>query len=137
MNTSGTDIIIIVTYFLLLFLSIFWLLVLFSSSGRDSLKEKGRKKKLDYFPFFTTIIPAYNEEHSIVETIQSVVHLDYPKEKMEIIIVNDGSKDRTQEVVEQYIREIHSDVKITLINQENQGKGKAMNGALFKAKGDD
>jgi len=136
MNTSGTDIIIIVTYFLLLFLSIFWLLVLFSSSGRDSLKEKGRKKKLDHFPFFTTIIPAYNEEHSIVETIQSVVHLDYPKEKMEVIIVNDGSTDRTQEVVEQYIREIHSDVKITLINQENQGKGKAMNRALFQAKGE-
>ena len=137
MNTSGTDIIIIVTYFLLLFLSIFWLLVLFSSSGRDSLKEKGRKKKLDHFPFFTTIIPAYNEEHSIVETIQSVVHLDYPKEKMEILVVNDASAYNTREIVEQIIKD-NPGRNIILINNGEGGKGKAypMNQMLEMAKGE-
>lgn len=98
---------------------------------------------MDQFPFFTTIIPAYNEEKSIIETIQSVVDLDYPKEKMEIIIVNDGSVDKTQELVEKYIADSNAQRQqnivqpnIRLITQKNQGKGKAMNTALFQAKGE-
>ncbi len=123
------DTMLFVTYFLLLFLSIFWLLVLFSPEPEQ------KKKELETFPFFSTIVPAYNEERSIAATLQSLVNLDYPKDRIEIIVVNDGSKDLTKQIVEQFIAQ-HPAQNISLLNQENQGKGKAMNKGLSVAKGE-
>ncbi|MEK6939967.1 MAG: glycosyltransferase [Nanoarchaeota archaeon] len=123
------DTVLFITYFLLLFLSIFWLLVLFSPDSEQ------KKKKLERFPFFSVIVPAYNEEKSIISTLQSLVNLDYPKDKIEIIVVNDGSKDRTKGMVKQFISQHPSQI-IILLNQENQGKGKAMNKGLALAKGE-
>lgn len=125
MIISVTDVVLYATYFFLLFFSIFWLLVLFSS-------EEKTKKKISRFPTFITIVPAYNEEESIISTLNSLVQLDYPQEKMEIIVVNDGSKDMTKELVEEFIKKNQTQIKISLINQENQGKGKAMNVGLEK-----
>jgi len=123
------DAVLFITYFLLLFLSIFWLLVLFSPD------EKKNSKLLQKFPFFSAIVPAYNEERSIIGTLESLINLDYPQDKIELIIVNDGSKDGTQEKVEQFITQ-HPAHKIILLNQENQGKGKAMNAGLAIARGE-
>lgn len=124
------DVVLFAAYFLLLFFSIFWLLVLFSS------EQESKKKKLEKYPFFNAIVPAYNEEKSITATLQSLVNLDYPKEKIEIIVVNDGSKDRTKEKVEEFITQ-HPSSNIFLLNLEkNQGKGKAMNQGLALAKGE-
>ncbi len=129
MIVTFLDIVLFSTYFILLFLSIFWLLVLFSS------KEEKKEKTLNRKPFFTTIVPAYNEEKSIQGTLQSLVDLEYPEEKKEIIVVNDGSTDRTRKLVEQFIRENPSK-NIMLVNQENKGKGNAMNAGLKIAKGE-
>lgn len=123
------DVVLLSAYFILLFLSIFWLLVLFSP------EEKKEKKRIKRFPFFTAIVPAYNEEKSIKGTLSSLIKLDYPKALTEIIVVNDGSTDRTRDIVEHFI-EKHPDRKITLISQKNQGKGKAMNKGLSLAKGE-
>lgn len=123
------DAVLFITYFLLLFLSIFWLLVLFSPEPEQ------KKKKLAAFPFFSAIVPAYNEEKSITTTLQSLINLEYPKDKIEIIVVNDGSKDKTKEKVEQFIAQ-HPSSNISLRNQENQGKGNAMNNGLTIAKGE-
>ena len=49
--------------------------------------------------FFTLIIPAYNEEGYIDKTILSLTELDYPKEKLAVIIVNNGSTDKTNEII--------------------------------------
>ena len=121
--------IIMVAYFISLYLVIFWLLTLY---------EKGIKlkpRKLKKFPFVTICIPAYNEEKNITETIHSVLNLDYPKDKIEIIVVNDGSKDNTKNVVKKLIKQ-NKNRNIILINQENKGKGAAMNNALRRAKGE-
>lgn len=123
------DTVLFSTYFLLLFLSIFWLLVLFAPEEK---KEKPKQKR---FPFFTAIVPAYNEEKSIRGTLQSLVNLEYPAEKMEIIVVNDGSTDQTKEMVEQFIQN-HPSRNITMLNQENKGKANAMNHGLTIAKGE-
>ncbi len=121
--------IIMVAYFISLYLVIFWLLTLY---------EKGIKlkpRKLKRFPFVTICIPAYNEEKNIIETLRSVLNLDYPKDKIEIIVVNDGSKDNTKNVVKKLIKQ-NKNRNIILINQENKGKGAAMNNALKRAKGE-
>jgi poly-beta-1,6-N-acetyl-D-glucosamine synthase len=130
MQVTFLDSVLFVSYFLLLFLSIFWLLVLFSKEE----KKKTEKEKKDS-PFFTTIVPAFNEQASIEKTLISLINLDYPSEKMEIIVVNDGSTDNTKKIVENFI-ENNPLRNITLINQKNHGKGNAMNKGLEKAKGE-
>src|SRR3989344_6311230 len=107
MIISLVDIVLYSTYFFLLFFAIFWLLVIFSSEEEKTNKSK----KLSRYPYFTTIVPAYNEEEAITETLQSLVNLNYPQDKREIIIVNDGSQDKTKELVEQFISQ-HPNHKI-------------------------
>ncbi len=133
MNIEFLDVVLFGTYFILLFFSIFWLLVLFTRDKDEGKEEK--KVKLSNHPFFTVIVPAYNEEASIFKTLESLVNLDYPLEKVEIIVVNDGSKDQTPKIVEEFIKE-HPAHKIILLNQKNRGKASAMNKGLAMAKGD-
>lgn len=123
------DGVLFTVYFLLLFLAIFWLLVLFSP------EEKKERKRWRAPPLFTAIVPAYNEEGSIEETLTSLINLDYPIDKKEIIVVNDGSRDRTKEIVESFIA-AHPQNSILLINQQNGGKGNALNTGLRIARGE-
>lgn len=116
-------------YLVALYFVVFWLLVLFEG------KTKGKPNKLKKVPLVTIVIPAYNEEKRIKPTLTSILKLSYPKEKLEFIVVNDGSKDKTREIVEKIIRE-NKKFNIKLINQENKGKGAALNSALRVAKGE-
>ncbi len=94
-----------------------------------------KKPHLTSYPFVTIAIPAYNEEKTIAATLTSAVLLDYPCDKLEIIVINDGSKDATSKIVRQEIKK-YPTTNIILINQANAGKGKALNVALKMAKGD-
>lgn len=64
------------------------------------MKEKiDRKEEL----FFSFVLPAYNEEKYIEKTVEALKRLDYSKEKLEVIIVENGSTDRTREVTKSII----------------------------------
>ena len=68
--------------------------------GLLALAEKLRPAPADhpgYKPTVTVLIPAYNEEAAIFETIRAALACDYPK--LEVLVVNDGSTDRTPEIV--------------------------------------
>lgn len=75
---------------------------------------------------FSVIIPLYNKELSIKNTIQSV--LDQSNQNFEIIIVNDGSTDDSAKIVESI-----SDERIRLIQQKNQGVSVARNRGIKEA----
>lgn len=79
------------------------------------------------------IIPLYNEERYISNLLDKVVAVNIPLEK-EIIVVNDGSKDKSKEIVEQYIKTKAPDIK--LINKPNGGKGSALKEGFKAASGD-
>lgn len=64
-----------------------------------------------YQPTVSIIVAARNEEHNISECLASLVQLDYPTEKCEIIVVNDGSTDKTHEIVHHFAQK-HSQVKL-------------------------
>jgi len=78
---------------------------------------------------FSIVIPLYNKELSITDTIQSVLNQTY--QNFEIVIVNDGSTDRSVEVVESI-----KDSRIRLIHQENKGVSAARNKGIQEAKFD-
>jgi len=124
----AVDILVWGIYILSLYYSVFWFLVYLDGGMKE---KKPIQKK---FPKITIAIPAYNEEKTILATIKSVIALNYPKNKMEILVINDGSKDNTAKVVRNFIRD--SNFNIRLINQANKGKGAAMNNALKQATGE-
>ncbi|MFH0831323.1 MAG: glycosyltransferase [archaeon] len=122
-------IIILLAYFVSLFFIIFWLLVFVDKGAED------RKKTIRKYPLVSICIPAYNEEKNISETILSILEMDYPKDKMEILVVDDGSKDRTSEIVKSIIKK-NAEFNIRLLRQHNQGKAVAMNNGLKIASGE-
>jgi peptidoglycan/xylan/chitin deacetylase (PgdA/CDA1 family)/spore germination protein YaaH/GT2 family glycosyltransferase len=82
-------------------------------------------------PPVSVIIPAYNEEKVIAASIARVLESDYPG--LELIVVDDGSKDRTSAVVtENY----GTDPRVRLMTLVNGGKANALNRALAEAKGE-
>lgn len=76
------------------------------------------------------IVPAYNQERWIVETLDSVCEQDYPH--WECIVVNDGSTDATAQIVERYAA---CDPRFRLITQQNAGVSAARNNGLQAARG--
>jgi teichuronic acid biosynthesis glycosyltransferase TuaG len=84
---------------------------------------------MDYKPLVSIIMPAYNAEKTILESIESVLRQTYIL--WELIVVNDGSEDRTNAVVLAI-----NDERIKLIEQENGGVAKARNNGLCNAKGE-
>ncbi len=114
------------TYFIVAFL-------LHSVSYRKRLFESsalGSPKKL---PKVSIVIPAYNEEGCIRETIGSLQKVDYPKRLLEIIIVNDGSRDATAEI----IRGFSDGKRIVFVdNEKNKGKAACLNQGISLATGE-
>ncbi|MCU1256919.1 MAG: polysaccharide deacetylase [Candidatus Angelobacter sp.] len=82
----------------------------------------------DYKPKVTVIIPAFNEEKVIENTVRSALASDYPN--LRTIVVDDGSKDATSAVVrEKFAKEI-ADGRVLLLTKANAGKAEALNHAL-------
>lgn len=98
-----------------------------------------RKLKFHEHPLVSILIPAYNEEICIEKTLASCVHQTYPN--FEIIVINDGSKDKTLEVINSF-KEKYRDylclrnIPLEIINQKNQGKARALNTGKNKANGE-
>ena len=82
-------------------------------------------------PLFSIIIPTYNRADMIAETIESVINQTYPN--WELIIVDDGSKDNTKEVLSSFIE---TDSRIIYIFQENAERSVARNNGIRHAKGE-
>jgi dolichyl-phosphate beta-glucosyltransferase len=85
--------------------------------------------------FLSVIIPAYNEEKRIPKTLAEVgKYLSSQPYEYEIIVINDGSKDKTAEVV----KNLQSQIKnlVLIDNKENHGKGFVTRQALLSAKGE-
>ncbi len=128
--------------------------------SRKLWEDRSRFYNSPFLPTITLLVPAYNEEVTIVESINSLLRLDYPK--YEIVIVNDGSKDKTVEVLQKAFGFIRSEIdynpqlptmrvraryearvpknsqalRLVLIDKENGGKADALNAAINAAKGE-
>ena len=113
--------------FISLYFTIVWLFFIF-------LKGKVCDTKKIQLPFVTLAVPAYNEEKTIIRTIESLLLLDYPQQKYEIIIIDDGSTDSTSTLVQNFMQK-NADAPLIFIHQKNKGKAAALNNALSHARG--
>src|SRR5438105_8295444 len=90
-----------------------------------------RAMSLEVLPAVSVIVPAYNEEAYIAAKIANVERLDYPKDKIEVIFVSDGSTDRTNEILRQAAG---PNVQVILL-PTRMGKSNALNRAVEAARG--
>ncbi|WP_394524237.1 glycosyltransferase [Lacrimispora sp. JR3] len=95
-------------------------------------------KPISEYPMVTVMVPAHNESIVIQKTMEALLKFDYPKDKYEIIVVNDNSTDQSAEVL-QRIQQNNPDSRIIVINTDHvvggKGKSNALNIALSVASG--
>ena len=93
--------------------------------------RRGVKKGVD-FPFVSIVIAAYNEEAHIRQTVENKLCLEYPEDKLEILVVSDGSTDDTDSIVRDF-----NGKRVRWFRQEpRQGKTAALNLAVRETRGD-
>jgi cellulose synthase/poly-beta-1,6-N-acetylglucosamine synthase-like glycosyltransferase len=91
-----------------------------------------RATDLKHTPTVSMLIAAHNEEAGIEKKLQQTVALDYPADKLEILVLSDGSVDRTDEIVKSF-----PDPRVRLVRVEpRKGKTNAQNFGVREAKGD-
>lgn len=97
----------------------FWSTMLFVPMAVLSKYREDAQVEVKSYPTVSVIIPAYNEEKVIANTIEGLLETKYPKK--EIIFVDDGSIDNTLRIAKQYKD------KIKVLHKENGGKATALN----------
>jgi len=123
-----------------------WLFLLFNVvltlfafiHGLTSEKERQRLFSEPFpLPFVSILIPAHNEGVVIRRTIEAMLEQNYPRERFEIVVINDGSDDDTAEIVRD-LASRHRNVKLVDVPKGEGGKGKsrALNIGLEHAMGD-
>ncbi len=92
----------------------------------------------DALPSVTIILSAFNEEKVIAEKIENFLKLDYPKDKLEFLIISDESIDETDNIIRIYMEKVNTESeRLRLLRQEpREGKTKALNRAVTEARGD-
>ncbi|MCS7122619.1 MAG: glycosyltransferase family 2 protein [Candidatus Micrarchaeota archaeon] len=92
---------------------------------------RGSGKSYDWRISF--VVPVYNERENLRKCIDAILNIDYPKDKYEIVIVDDGSTDiTTKKILEEYRNNPH----IKIINKQNGGAASAKNVGIHKSTGD-
>ncbi|MHC1743440.1 MAG: glycosyltransferase [Syntrophobacteraceae bacterium] len=98
-------------------------------ASRHTLRRRAIPLQGDFQPPVSVILAAFNEEKVIEETLKHLLRTTYPG-TIEVLVVDDGSKDRTAEIVE---RVAETDPRVRLIRQPNQGKALALRAAIAEA----
>ena len=118
---SLTNVIFYTFAFFSLYAQVFILLT-FLENRKRLAKDVG-DEKLAKYPKVTIIVPCWNEEKTVYKTVKSIFNLNYPKDKVKIILVDDGSTDNTWKIISKFLK--YSNVKV--FKKENGGKHTALN----------
>jgi cellulose synthase/poly-beta-1,6-N-acetylglucosamine synthase-like glycosyltransferase len=87
--------------------------------------------KSGFAPTVSLVIPTYNEASVIRQKLENVLQLDYPRDKLEVVVVDSASTDETGNIVKKFVEEHTRDVNLVLIEQPvRRGKSEAINEAL-------
>ena len=116
-----------IIYYISLFVGVFYLVIYFQS------RNKLQSREYEEEPFVSVLVPAYNEEKNLLKIVDSFNEIDYPKEKLELIIIDDGSTDKTYELATSF-----KDERIKVLRREKKSGKKAvpLNLGIKHAKGE-
>jgi cellulose synthase/poly-beta-1,6-N-acetylglucosamine synthase-like glycosyltransferase len=106
---------------------------------KNHKKNKNAKgmENTAYQPTVSILIPAHNEEKVIGRILQGMTKLTYPKDKLQVIVIDDASTDNTGKIAEEYSKE-YPHIKVVHRNQEEgkRGKASALNAGFKHANGE-
>ncbi|HJZ19160.1 MAG TPA: glycosyltransferase family 2 protein [Candidatus Nanoarchaeia archaeon] len=119
-------------YFFMFFMGIFLvnLFIILHKKNQYRLFDSPKVTKIYSVSF---LVPAYNEEGNLENTVKAIIDIDYPENKKEIIIINDGSKDSTLKIAKK-LEKKHSN--IIVLDKKNSGKADSLNKGIEIAKGE-
>jgi biofilm PGA synthesis N-glycosyltransferase PgaC len=103
-------------FFLILFL--FLLFTFFTALISVFFKKRYGK----YEPFVSVIVPCYNEEKNIENCVNAIFSLDYPKDKLEVIVLDDGSTDKTATILRE-LKKKYKKLKIVTCKRDREEQG--------------
>lgn len=113
--------------FIAIYIQVFFLILFFEHKdifGKSTDEEE--VFNIEDYLSVTFLIPCWNEEETVKKTIESVLSLEYPKHKFHIIAIDDGSKDNTWNILQEY----KNHPQVTILTKENGGKHSALNYGL-------
>lgn len=119
-----------IIYLFYMFVSIYFLfffLILYFNNRKNLFESPHTEKEYSV----SVLVPAYNEEKTIEDTINSIFEIDYPI--TEVIAINDGSSDKTKEIIKGLLKKYP---KLKLLDKKNSGKGDSLNQGIKMAKGE-
>ena len=114
-----------VIFYIFIFLSVYvqvFFFVTFLENRKKIVIRKG-KIKLSSYPGVTITVPCWNEEKTVEKTVRSLLNLNYPKDKLHIFLVDDGSTDSTWQAINKFAG--YPNIKV--FHKENGGKYTALN----------
>lgn len=124
-----------IPFYIILFIGLYFqifLLITLVEKNSDEKQQNTDAKKQKY-PSVAITIPCFNEQKTLRGTVLSLLALEYPKNRLEIIIVDDGSTDNTLKVAKKLQREFP---QVKVFNQKNGGKYTALNFGLKQSSTD-
>jgi cellulose synthase/poly-beta-1,6-N-acetylglucosamine synthase-like glycosyltransferase len=110
--------------FLAVYVQVFFLFTFLENRKKILLRKENII--LPFYPSATILVPCYNEENTVKKTLDSLFALAYPKEKLNIIVIDNNSRDKTWEILQEY--KDHPQVK--LLQETKVGKHNALNTGL-------
>jgi len=123
------DYLVLASSFASIYITLVYFFIYFENKNKVHRYPRLPKK----LPKVSIIVPAYNEEENLERCVNSLINLDYPKNLLEILIVNDGSTDNTPKIANRLARKYKI---VRAFHKENGGKGSALNYGLKRAKGE-
>ncbi|MHC5353353.1 glycosyltransferase family 2 protein [Myroides sp. LJL115] len=131
-NFGGFTEILVIISGILLSIEVLFLLYLFYNYLRYKPVDMALDEDL---PYCTVIVPAYNEGRLVYDTLHSLAQSDYPKDKLEILSFDDGSKDDTWQWMQKAAKELGQSIKI-FQQPKNMGKRHALYRGFKMGKGE-
>ena len=123
------SILIYISLFLATYFEVFLMITLFEHTTK--LRKENASMDNDPIKYLsaTIIVPCFNEQKTVEGTVNSLLSMNYPHEKLNIIIVDDGSTDNTW----QYIQKFKNHPQIKIFKKKNGGKYTALNYGIKRA----
>lgn len=117
--------------YVMLFLSLYFQVFLFISYILWNRKTEQGDEDIPateiFEPVVVVMVPCWNEEKTVAKTVDSLLEMDYPREKLRVLVIDDGSTDGTWQVLQQYA----NNPSVALLQKENEGsKFAALNAGL-------